>query len=57
MKYADQVKKIKNNATVNESSTDKLIRELKSENDRLKKMIEEFNQKELNGTDLLNFQN
>jgi len=29
LRYADQVKKIKNHATVNESLTDKLIRELR----------------------------
>ena len=32
LRYADQVKKIKNNATINESMTDKLIRELREEN-------------------------
>lgn len=29
LRYADQAKKIKNKAEVNESATDKLIRELK----------------------------
>jgi len=37
LKYADRAKEIKNKPVVNESATDKLIRELKEENDRLKK--------------------
>ena len=32
LRYADQAKKIKNRAVVNESATDKLIRELTEEN-------------------------
>lgn len=36
LRYADQAKKIKNKAEVNESATDKMIRELKEENDKLK---------------------
>jgi hypothetical protein len=36
---ADRAKQIKTTAVVNESATDKLIRELKEENDRLKKMM------------------
>ena len=39
LKYADRAKQIKNVAVVNEKPTDKLIRELKEENDRLKKML------------------
>ena len=39
LKYADRAKQIKNVAVVNENPTDKLIRELKEENDRLKKML------------------
>lgn len=39
LRYADQAKKIKNNAVVNESETDKMIRELKSENDKLKNTL------------------
>ena len=42
LRYADQAKKIKNRAEVNESATDKLIRELKEENMRLLKLLEEF---------------
>jgi hypothetical protein len=37
LRYADRAKKIQNKATVNESPQDKMIRELKEENERLKK--------------------
>jgi kinesin family protein 1 len=40
LRYADQAKKIKNKPVVNETETDKLIRSLKDENERLKKMLE-----------------
>lgn len=40
LRYANQVKNIKNEAKVNESPQDKLIRELREENQRLKDMIE-----------------
>ena len=40
LRYADRAKQIKNKATVNESATDKLIREMKEENEKLKKMLE-----------------
>ena len=40
MRYADRAKKIKLNAIVNESPQDKLIRELRAENERLKKELE-----------------
>ena len=36
LRYADRAKKIVNKATVNESVQDKIIRDLKSENDKLK---------------------
>jgi len=36
LKYADRAKQIKNKPVVNESPQDKLIRELKEENDKLK---------------------
>jgi pSer/pThr/pTyr-binding forkhead associated (FHA) protein len=39
LRYADQVKQIKNSAIVNESAQDKLIRELREENDKLKKKL------------------
>ena len=37
--YADRAKKIKNKPTVNEDPQAKLIRELKEENEKLKKML------------------
>lgn len=40
LRYANQVKAIKNEAKINESAHDKLIRELKEENERLKQMVE-----------------
>ena len=40
LRYADRAKQIKNKAVVNESETDKLIRMLKEENERLKKSLE-----------------
>ncbi|XP_076448715.1 kinesin-like protein KIF28 isoform X2 [Babylonia areolata] len=36
LRYADRAKKIKNQAVINENPVDKLIRELKEENERLK---------------------
>jgi hypothetical protein len=39
LRYADRAKKIQNKAVVNESPQDKLIRELKEENERLKKQL------------------
>ncbi|CAI9737687.1 KIF28P isoform X5 [Octopus vulgaris] len=40
LRYADRAKQIKNKAVVNENPIDKLIRELKEENERLKKYLE-----------------
>ena len=40
LRYADQVKSIKNQAVVNETPQEKLIRELKEENEKLKAMLE-----------------
>ena len=40
IKDADRAKQIKNKAVVNEDPQDKLIRELKAENERLKKELE-----------------
>ena len=40
LRYADQAKKIKCNAVINESEQDKMIRQLKEENEQLKKMLE-----------------
>ena len=39
LRYADRAKKIVNKAVVNESIQDKMIRELKGENERLKKIL------------------
>lgn len=39
LRYADRAKRIKTKAVVNENGIDKLIRELKEENDRLKKFF------------------
>lgn len=39
LRYADRAKKIVNKATVNESVQDKIIRDLKSENDKLKNLL------------------
>ncbi len=39
LRYADRAKQIKTKAMVNEDPTEKLIRDLKSENERLKKML------------------
>lgn len=39
LRYADQAKKIKNNAVINESDTDRMIRELKEENEKLKNTL------------------
>jgi hypothetical protein len=40
LRYANQVKAIKNDAKINESAHDKLIRELREENERLKQMVD-----------------
>lgn len=40
LRFADRAKQIKTKATVNEDPTDKLLRELKEENERLKKMMQ-----------------
>ena len=39
LRYADQTKKIKNKPIINESAVDKIIRELREENERLKDML------------------
>jgi hypothetical protein len=39
LRYADRAKKIVNKAVVNESATDKIIRELKAENEKLKTLL------------------
>ena len=42
LRYANQAKMIKLNAVVNESETDKLIRELTEENKKLKNLLDEL---------------
>jgi hypothetical protein len=39
LRYAEGAKKIKNVAVVNESAQDKMIRNLREENDKLKKIL------------------
>lgn len=39
IRYADRAKQIKTNAVVNESATEKLLREMREENEKLKKML------------------
>lgn len=39
LRYAERAKKIQNKAVVNESAQDKIIRELREENEKLKKML------------------
>lgn len=39
LRYADRAKKIQNKAVINESAQDKLIRELRAENNQLKDML------------------
>ena len=41
LRYADQAKKIKNTPVVNETETDKIIKGLKDENERLKALLAE----------------
>lgn len=49
LKYADRAKQIKNAPVVNENPQDKLIRELKEENDRLKAQIANMQANTANG--------
>ena len=42
LRYADRAKKIKNVAVINESVQDKIIRELKAENKKLKQMLQKI---------------
>lgn len=39
LRYADRAKKIVNKAVINESAQDKMIRELKEENEKLRRML------------------
>lgn len=47
LRYADQAKKIKCKAVVNESETDKMIRQLKEENDKLKTLFTQLQSGEM----------
>lgn len=49
LRYADQAKKIKCHAVVNESEADKKIRELQNENDELKNLLKKLQQGGLTG--------
>jgi len=49
LRYADRAKRIMNKAVVNESVQDKMIRELKSENEKLKELLKQAN---IGGLDL-----
>lgn len=42
LRYADQAKKIKCHAVINESEADKKIRQLQKENDDLKELIKKL---------------
>jgi hypothetical protein len=42
LRYADRAKKIVNKAVINESAQEKMIRELKSENDKLKDILKKI---------------
>jgi kinesin family member 1 len=46
LRYADRAKRIMNKAVVNESVQDKMIRELKAENDKLKDLLKAANMDE-----------
>lgn len=45
LRYANQAKMIKLNAIINESETDKLIRELTEENKKLKQLLNKQKEK------------
>merc|ERR1712228_562508 len=45
LRYADRAKKIVNTAVVNENPQEKLIRELKAENEKFKQMLSEIMEK------------
>jgi kinesin family protein 13 len=49
LRYADNAKKIQNSAIINESPSDKLIRELKAENMKLKEMLMRLQKAGANG--------
>ena len=42
LRYADRAKKIQCHAVINESETDKKLRELQTENDKLKEILKKL---------------
>ncbi|ESO83557.1 hypothetical protein LOTGIDRAFT_236567, partial [Lottia gigantea] len=55
LRYADRAKKIQNNAVVNESPTERLIRELKEENERLMAMLKTGGNKKTDNSEELKY--
>jgi hypothetical protein len=51
LRYADRAKQIKNSTSVNEDPTEKLIRELQEENEKLKAMLKSGNLEMVAGED------
>ena len=49
LRYADNAKKIQNKAVINESVQDRMIRELKEENGKLKEMLKKLSQQSASG--------
>lgn len=54
LRYADQAKKIKCHAVINESEADKKIRQLQNENIELKKMIQDLQKGKTNNSNEIN---
>ncbi len=55
LRYADRAKKIMNRAVVNESGQEKVIRELKEENEKLKQILMQAARDGVTNIDLSNF--
>ena len=55
LRYADRAKKIVNRAVVNESGQEKVIRELKEENEKLKQILMQAARDGVTNIDLSNF--
>lgn len=55
LRYADQAKKIKLNARINENDQDKVIRELKLENERLRQLLFSLESSKLSKENILFF--
>lgn len=54
LRYADQAKKIKCHAIVNESEADKKIRELQNENNELKELLKKLQKGDLSALKAMN---